>query len=797
MEKKLVIKTTLDNNDFNKKYQELEKQLSYAIKEQEKINSHTGNYKDKLLINIEKQKELSDKIEETSQKIEQMNSIKARDGMLTSKEQQELDKLNSQYSKLLSKNETLSYQYDDLNLKIDNQSVKYQKSVDKIQKINDGIKKLQDESDKIDLDGFQNSLSTIGSHLMSTIKKVGKWTMAIFGVRTALSLVSRATSIVSQYNDSLAQKIESIKYTLSMALEPVVTRIVDWVYKLLQYVNYISQAWFGVNLFANATAKSTAKAAKSAKDMKKSLQGYDTAQVLQKNDTTSGDSGSGSASAMPSLSDTDVPDWIKWIAEHKDTVLDFLKQAAILLGAIKIAEFLNKLGLLNPLFTLVSKGATLFLNALKGMSGLQTVAFIGGIALAIAGLIETISAVVNFIKDPSWENFNVILEGLIVTLTGLGIAMIAFNATNPIGWIILAVDAIIAIIAVIGKLTFELFKDRTEILSTKEAQENLEEAIENTKKATDDYVSSLDAYDDAVKKAKEATKALEEAEKKNGLSGEELFKQVKDGTLKYETMTDAQKEVYKAYMKNEQAQLNLKKATEDLSTGVENLTKAKEEEKKASWESQLATAKESGKYDKLKKSIVDAVERGELSAKEARDYIERASGDMSDDFKKTFTKDLPDNIKTGLDPNKYDSVFNKFKRKINEVWDGVKSGAKSAFDKVKSWFGFSSGGLVTNGNVVGFKKGGFVNQGKVIKLASGSIINNPGHGVPVTRAIAGEAGAEGILPLTDEQAMAELGKQIGRWVTTNINLTNYLDSRIIARIMKKVNAENSFARNGV
>lgn len=85
---------------------------------------------------------------------------------------------------------------------------------------------------------------------------------------------------------------------------------------------------------------------------------------------------------------------------------------------------------------------------------------------------------------------------------------------------------------------------------------------------------------------------------------------------------------------------------------------------------------------------------------------------------------------------------------------------------------------------------------KLPKLAVGGIVNNPGRGVPIgANAITGEAGAEGVIPLTDSQAMEELGQTIGRYI--NINLTNItqLNNRQIAREQKKINAQNDFAMN--
>ena len=61
--------------------------------------------------------------------------------------------------------------------------------------------------------------------------------------------------------------------------------------------------------------------------------------------------------------------------------------------------------------------------------------------------------------------------------------------------------------------------------------------------------------------------------------------------------------------------------------------------------------------------------------------------------------------------------------------------------------------------------------------------------------MAGESGREGILPLTDSQAMAQLGQEIGKNVIINLtNLTN-LNGRVINREVKQVNAEHDFAFN--
>ena len=96
--------------------------------------------------------------------------------------------------------------------------------------------------------------------------------------------------------------------------------------------------------------------------------------------------------------------------------------------------------------------------------------------------------------------------------------------------------------------------------------------------------------------------------------------------------------------------------------------------------------------------------------------------------------------------------------------------------------------------LLGGKKWGF-NIPQIPKLAVGGIVNMPSRGVPIGGAIAGEAGAEGVIPLTDSQAMETLGQAIGKYINISATVPVYVGNRQIAREIKKINAENDFAFN--
>ena len=71
----------------------------------------------------------------------------------------------------------------------------------------------------------------------------------------------------------------------------------------------------------------------------------------------------------------------------------------------------------------------------------------------------------------------------------------------------------------------------------------------------------------------------------------------------------------------------------------------------------------------------------------------------------------------------------------------------------------------------------------------------PSRGIPIGGALAGERGAEGVIPLTDSQQMALLGEAIGRYITINAQITNTMNGRVISRELHKIQQENSFASN--
>lgn len=293
-----------------------------------------------------------------------------------------------------------------------------------IQTTNDKIKELDNSLDNVsqkkDFSTINQQINSIGNGIENATKKVAKWALALFGIRSAYNFIKNSASTLSQYDEQMGVNIEYIRYLLASTLQPVIENLIQLAYKLLAYVNYIAKAWFGVNLFANASTEAFEKqqkalggSAKKAKELQKTLTGFDEMNVLQDNgDTSSGGGGGGvSLPSFPSMEDVPIPSWLQWIVDNKDLVIAGLSGIAVGLTALKL-----------------------------GFKGIQAL----GIGAIVLGIVNLISDIIDFINDPSWQNFVAILGdiatviggimlvmgnwwGLLVVLVGLAVKLIAEN----------------------------------------------------------------------------------------------------------------------------------------------------------------------------------------------------------------------------------------------------------------------------------------------------------------------------------------------------------------------------------
>ena len=329
-----------------------------------------------------------------------------------------------------------------------------------INRVNEEIDTLEGQRLKVDMFGnMKNSIDGIGDGITKIVKKVGRWALAVFSVRSAYMAIRSAMSTLSQYNEQLANQINTIRLVFASALEPIVTRLVDLVYKLLTYVNYIAKAWFNVDLFASASAMAMKNGAKNAEKMRKSMAGFDEMNVISDN---SGDSASAGSGFVAPKDDVDLENtWIGWIARNKDIVLDVLtgigiaiglwKLGELFVGIVNIGEALSKVwSFLQPILTFIGANATV----------------IGGIILIVGGLALAIKGLINYLKDPTWENFGTMLLGIGIIAGGVLLIFGGFPAL-----ITLIVGAIVA-------LGVAIYKNWDKIVAfTKELVQKIKDAF--------------------------------------------------------------------------------------------------------------------------------------------------------------------------------------------------------------------------------------------------------------------------------------------------------------------------------
>lgn len=284
----------------------------------------------------------------------------------------------------------------------------------------DSLNKKQKELNKNDLSNLRKNIDSVGNGVSKTISKIGRWALAVFAVESAYGAIRSAMSTLSQYDDQMKSNIQYIQYALASSLKPLIEAIINLVVKLLQYINYIANAWFGINLFGSAKefknmADSSKQTAKNVKETRKSLaSGIDEITNLDdnSNNNDNGDIGTGSGIKTPSFDlsgiEGNIPEWLQWLANNKEPILAVIAGISAGLLAWKL-----------------------------GLSGLQSL----GIGIAIAGIVYTIQSILDYLKNPSWENFGKIITGIGLTIVGVALA---FGA-----WPVAVAGAIVAVVGII------------------------------------------------------------------------------------------------------------------------------------------------------------------------------------------------------------------------------------------------------------------------------------------------------------------------------------------------------------
>lgn len=146
------------------------------------------------------------------------------------------------------------------------------------------------------------------------------------------------------------------------------------------------------------------------------------------------------------------------------------------------------------------------------------------------------------------------------------------------------------------------------------------------------------------------------------------------------------------------------------------------------------------------------------------------------------------------------NLFREIGIKVGDViggaFKGVVNGVLRAVENILNTPIRTINSLIRTINTIPGINIGTLREFRLPRLAKGGIINQPGRGIPVGSAIAGERGQEGVIPLTDSQQMDLLGQAIARHMVINNFVDNYIDGRKLNRILQSSNDRTRFAMNG-
>lgn len=677
----IMIETKLSTDKFDKQITELEKKIrNEENKAQLKLKAKL-QAEDELERHKQAIFEIEKEYEKTSQQVEHLQSIMSKQAKGVSLTPQDFTDLQN-YAEINKQNEKLGAALDrayekqtKLNNKVEQTSFAYKQIQDNVQGYKTKIEGVKLQKQQAQVDQLKNGFKKMNTSVSSSIKHIGRLALGIFSVASAYRLMSAASSTLGQYDEQYATNLEYIRYLIAQAIAPALKYVVNLASTLLSYLNYILNAWFGITLFSKNSAKnfmnaknSTGGISKNTGKIKKDLQTtpFDEMNILTNTSDGATSGGTGGEAIAPSIDSSmlqgEIPDWLKWIVDNKDLIFS------------------------------IFAGITTGLLAWKlGLEGIQAL----GIGMLVAGLIYTIQSLIDYLNDPSWENFGKIIQGVSLAIIGLG----ALIGSVPL----VVAGAIVLIVGTIVKYWEQI-------------KSFLQQGIDWLK-GKSDWVHEMfgevigNIYDAWVEKL-------------------QLILNFFDNTFK-----------------------NIKSIFDNIISFIRN----------------VFTGNWKGAWENIKNIFVT----------------------IWNQIKNTFVTifSLIKNMVVTVAQTTGTIIAGVFKVVINAVLRTIETVLNAPIRAINSLIG------VIN-NVPGIYLG-TLSTFNLPRLAKGTILNAPGRGVPVAggTALAGEAGREAYLPLSDTQLLEELGSTIGKYINLNATIPIYVGNRQIAREIKRINAESDFAFN--
>lgn len=295
----ITIGTKLDSKQLQRDLIKTENELKKYDKQAQKLVEQEAKIKTKIEFDDQDYKK---KIKDLNKRQQEEYAKNTKFGYVVNQEQIDLkyDRLREQLDiAQMKRGEQNNLRLEEIHQKMQENTEEQERLNNKIQETENLLNKAKGSFD------LKGTIENIGNSITKVTKKVVRWGLAIFGVRSAYYFVRQAMSTLSQYDDQLATDIQYIRFALAMTLKPLIEEIIKLVYKLLGLIAYVAKLFTGKNIFENSGVDKFKEymesSNKSAKELKKTIAGFDEMNILNDNS-----SGSSSGTNLPSYNLNDI-----------------------------------------------------------------------------------------------------------------------------------------------------------------------------------------------------------------------------------------------------------------------------------------------------------------------------------------------------------------------------------------------------------------------------------------------------------------------------------------------------------
>lgn len=386
----ITIGTKLDTDKFDAQITELENKIKQEEQKQQ-VNIEVRTQLEEEQAGIVREAErLTKEYEKAANEADRLSNIlrQTKAGSYQNYEAaQQYETQAKKVDELYLKLEQVHQQESKINEKIAKNNIQYQASVDKVGVLNGKIasvnaksqqllakeEQIRAKEQEIQFKEAQKGIENMKKSITGAIGQIGKMGLALLSIRSAYSMIRQASSTIAQYNKQYATDLEYMKFVLAQGIAPVLEKVVLLAQTLMAYINYLATRLLGINLFANGSADAFKKAkdnlsgaAKSSKELKNNLAGFDELNVLDKDN--------GNETLTPSvdiggLENVEIPEWLEKLGDILEPIGKMLQTAATNLKQFFDTITASTQGLwskISPIITKISNGfMSLWNDAIK------------------------------------------------------------------------------------------------------------------------------------------------------------------------------------------------------------------------------------------------------------------------------------------------------------------------------------------------------------------------------------------------------------------------------------------------